>query len=193
MNVEEVANDLGVLEKVSEVADSYCLDRNLILSVQVIHAPRLKRIYGDWCWTKNQIRLAEFLQNDTAELSRTFLHEVAHAIHHFSRMPGKGHGMEWKEVARGLGIKKPRASSSVKIDGMKESRPNLVKEIGNCMVCNHVYTGRKLLSINHVFTCTQKGDSGEECGGVFLDIVDGCEGGLLQKNAPPRNRGRVIQ
>jgi hypothetical protein len=69
----------------------------------------------------------------------------------------------------------------------------LVKEIGICMVCNHVYTGRKLLSINHVFTCTQKGDSGEECGGVFLDIVDGCEGGLLQKNAPPRNRGRVIQ
>ncbi len=191
MNVEEVAKDLGVLEKVSEVADRYCRDRNLILSVQVICAPRLKRIYGDWCPTKNQIRLAEFLQNDTAELLRTFLHEVAHAIHDYSRMPGKGHGVGWKDVARALGIKKPRACSSVKIDGMKESRPNLVKEIGICAVCNHFYTGRKLLSINHVFTCTQKGDGGEECGGIVWDIHDGCEGGLLEKNAPPRNRGRV--
>ena len=166
MNVEEVAKDLGVLEKVSEVADRYCRDRNLILSVQVIYAPSLKRRLGDWCSTKTQIRLAEFLQNDTAELLETFLHEVAHAIHHYSRLPGKGHGM-------------------------KESRPNSVKEIGICAVCGHVYTGRKLLSINHVFTCTQKGDGGEECGGIVWDIVGGDEGGLLRKNVPPRNRGRV--
>ena len=191
MNVEEVAKDLGVLEKVSEVADRYCRDRNLILSVQVIYAPSLKRRLGDWYSTKTQIRLADFLQNDTAELLETFLHEVAHAIHHYSRLPGKGHGVEWKEVALGLGIEKPRACSSVKIDGMKESRPNSVKEIGICAVCSHVYTGRKLLSINHVFTCTQKGDGGEECGGIVWDIVGGYEGGLLRKNVPPRNRGRV--
>ena len=188
MNVEQVAKDLGVLEKVSEVADRYCRDRNLILSVQVIYAPSLKRRLGDWYFTKTEIRLAEFLQNDTAELMETFLHEVAHAVHHYSRLQGKAHGAEWKEVARGLGIEKPRACRPVKIDGMKEST---VKEIGTCSLCGHVYTGRKLLSINHIFTCTQKGVGGEDCAGIVLDIVGGYEGGLLRKNVSPRNRGRV--
>lgn len=70
---------------------------------------------GMYCWKGSESYLRfnlEIFKNNPDAIEQTVIHEVAHYITHSLHGKVKPHGVEWKNVMRGFGVKNPKRTHS---------------------------------------------------------------------------------